>query len=144
MGGLRRNGQRRSLIMVKLSRSRTVSTDIVPLMIIFGTILIAPHLKRLENSTIQRISNSNVSIPLNFANLILIIKETHLTDNEIERIKKANEEEERKKMHIVARQNAIERISVRKAERQVVQFKANQAMNEGEMEQAGIISETDP
>ena len=47
-------------------------------------------------------------------------------------------------MHIVARQNAIERISVRKAERQVVQFKANQAMNEGEMEQAGIISETDP
>ena len=74
----------------------------------------------------------------------MIFKETHLTDNEIERIKKANEEEERKKMHIVARQNAIERISVRKAERQVVQFKANQAMNEGEMEQAGIISETDP
>ena len=102
MGGLRRNAQRRSLIMVKLSRSRTVSTDIVPLMIIFGTILIAPHLKRLENSTIPKISNSNVSI-LPLANLMLIITETHLTDNEIERIKKANEEEERKKMHIVAR-----------------------------------------
>ena len=89
--------------MVKLSRSRTVSTDIVPLMIIFGTILIAPHLKRLNNSTMSKTSNSNVSIPFHLADLILIIPETHLTDNEIERIKKANEEEERKKMHIMAR-----------------------------------------
>ena len=37
-----------------------------------------------------------------YANCCVIV-ETHLTDNEIERIKKANEEEERKKMHVVAR-----------------------------------------
>ena len=52
----------------------------------------------------------------NYANCCVIV-ETHLTDNEIERIKKANEEEERKKMHVVARKNAQERINVRKAER---------------------------
>ena len=51
----------------------------------------------------SKTSNSNVSIPFHLADLILIIPETHLTDNEIERIKKANEEEERKKMHIMAR-----------------------------------------
>ena len=55
----------------------------------------------------SKTSNSNVSIEILFrstlTDLILIIPETHLTDNEIERIKKANEEEERKKMHIIAR-----------------------------------------
>ena len=72
-------------------------------MIIYGIILIARHLKRLDNFTILKTSNSNVSVQISLFCLILIDLETHLTDNEIERIKKANEEEERKKMHIIAR-----------------------------------------
>ena len=72
-------------------------------MIIFGIILIARHLKRLDNFTTVKTSNSNVSVQISSFCLILIDLETHLTDNEIERIKKANEEEERKKMHIIAR-----------------------------------------
>ena len=72
-------------------------------MTIFGTTLTVPHPKRLEVSTTRKTSNSNVRIAFTEVCLIMIILETHLTDDEIERIKKANEEEERKKMHIIAR-----------------------------------------
>ena len=44
-------------------------------------------------------------------------KQTHLTDNEIERIKKAQEEEYRKKLHTSARDEARDRINARKVER---------------------------
>lgn len=70
--------------------------------------------------------------------------ETHLTDNEIERIKKAQEEELRKKLHLSARNEAIDRINARKAERKAIQFKANQAMGEADCEQVGDLSVQDP
>ena len=70
--------------------------------------------------------------------------ETHLTDNEIERIKKAQEEEFRKKLHTSARNEARDRINARKIERQAVQFKANQAMGEVDCDKAGDLSLEDP
>lgn len=69
-----------------------------------------------------------------------MITETHLTDNEIERIKKAQEEEFRKKLHSCARNEALDRIKNRKIERQAIQFKANQAMGEADCDQAGDLS----
>ena len=49
-----------------------------------------------------------------------ILLETHLTDSELERIRKAQEDDMRKTMHTDARTQARERINTRRIERQVV------------------------
>lgn len=70
--------------------------------------------------------------------------ETHLTDQEIERIRKTQENDARKQLHVEAREEARLRTKARALERQAMQFKANQAMNEAELEYAGEMSIQDP
>ena len=111
-------------------------------MTISGTTHIVPPPTRLETSITPKTRNSNVSNHhLNSLRLIHIsITESHLTDNEIERIKKAQEEEFRKKLHSCARNEALDRMKNRRIERQAMQFKANQAMGEADCDQAGDLS----
>ena len=48
---------------------------------------------------------------------VFVAVETHLTDNEIERIRKDQENDQRKQMHVEARSEARDRIHARKLER---------------------------
>ena len=63
-----------------------------------------------------------------------------MTDVEHERARKAQEEDLRKRMLVEARLESRDRLKTRRIERQVVQFKANQAMQEVETEEIGEIS----
>ena len=60
-------------------------------------------------------------LPSSFSySIYIIFLETHLTDSELERIRKAQEDDMRKTMHTDARTQARERINTRRIERQVV------------------------
>ena len=72
--------------------------------------------------------------------MIWICLENNLTDVEHERVRKAQEEDLRKRMLVEARLESRDRLKTRRIERQVVQFKANQAMQEVETEEIGEIS----
>ena len=114
-----------------------------------GIIPIEPPATRLEASTMLRTKSSSVSyrpLVMNGSYLLrnltysCFVIETHLTDQEIERIRKTQENDARKQLHVEAREEARLRTKARALERQAMQFKANQAMNEAELEYAGEMS----
>ena len=75
-------------------------------------------------------SNSNVINRQNNVSkynlrMIWICLENNLSDVEHERVRKAQEEDLRKRMLVEARLESRDRLKTRRIERQVVQFKAN-------------------
>ena len=117
-------------------------------MITFGTIHTVQLPTKSETSITLRTKNSNVSLIAKWSkssdHIYIVLLETHLTDNEVERIRKTQEEDYRKSLHTSARYEARDRIATRKVERQVIQFKANQAMGDADCDEAGDLSLQDP